>query len=102
MSTENGLMALLEKNHAAPTSAKKNSKKPMGYINIEVGGVNLFSRSVWETAESETPFLNDLNELAKENPEAASKAILKLLAEHATVTISTKKSSGMSLEDLLK
>lgn len=92
------LAAMNSEEKETKTSA---SKRPIGSIKLQVGGITLMSRSIWKESTSETPFLNELNELAKTDP-AKAKEVMMLLLSKATVEVSAQGSSDLSLADLLK
>jgi len=98
------LEQLLANNAKAPaaTRATGNGKtQPIGSINITLGGVNLFSRPVWPDSTSETPYLQELNEMALTKSPADVAKVIEILLKKAVIEVNMKKSSDLSLEDLL-
>ena len=92
------LNALLAGANVTPTTS---SKKPVGAIKVTLGGMTLFSRSLWQEATSNDAVANELNDLALSNPDKA-KEIIKALLSKAEIEISGTGSGATSLADLVE
>ncbi|AUR97341.1 hypothetical protein NVP1238A_92 [Vibrio phage 1.238.A._10N.261.52.F10] len=65
-------MAVLK--NIAKANAKANTTdstngKPVGYVNVTMLGVNIFSRPIWAESTSEVELFAEINELALNDPE---------------------------------
>lgn len=94
-------MNLVELLSSTTEEPKSTSKKPKGYCNLTLAGVNVFSRPVWSDSTSETQFINELNDLMRDEPEKAAILMKQLLAK-LEVSITVKQQNNASLADLLK
>jgi hypothetical protein len=95
------LADLLNATGTETTTKNTKGSKPIGNINLTLGGVTFLSRSIWKESTSETKFLNELNDLVQANPEEATKIIMALIPK-MKVEITGRKTSNESLADLLK
>lgn len=88
-------------NAPKPTANKRGDKvQPIGNIHLKIAGVSVFTRSVWADSTSDTVFLNEINDMAVNDPEKLA-LITKELLKQATIEVQTKQTSDASLADLL-
>lgn len=93
-------MNLADLLNATEATPKATNKKPKGYCNLTLAGVNVFSRPIWSDSTSETQFINELNDLMRDEPEKAE-ALMKQLLAKLEVNITVKQQSNASLADIL-
>ena len=94
-------MNLADLLNTATETPKATNKKPKGYCNLTLAGVNVFSRPIWSDSTSETQFINELNDLMRDEPEKAA-VLMKQLISKLEVNITVKQQNNASLAEILK
>lgn len=94
------------KEKAAALKAQRNQSvesntKPIGSISVQIDGKTVFTRSVWKESTSEVEFLNEINDMAVDDPESLVE-ILNELKTHMNFVVNTKQTSNKTLADLIK
>lgn len=78
-----------------------DTNTPVAEVLIKLGGIVVGSRSIWAESTSKTQAYNDLNEMAKNDPDALI-AILKANVGNLTFEVrSNELNQGDSFEDII-
>lgn len=64
------LKDLVSNNKPATTQVNSGSSKPIGYINLKMMDVTLFSRPIWKESTSDVELFSEINEMALNEPDA--------------------------------
>jgi len=86
---------------ATAKKAQEESQQPIGEIIIKLGDLTIAARSVWAESKSRNTAYNEMNDMARDDPEK----FIKILEQHRgklTFEIRTNEPSGIGFEDFLQ
>lgn len=101
----NSALSALTTPKPARRPAAQAKIKTFGTVHVQVGGVRVFSRSIWEESTSENQLINEINDMARDAPEELEALFKeKLFGADSKCTVEVVHNSvapDQSLESLL-
>ena len=85
---------------ASAKKAQEESGQPIGEVVIKLGDLTIAARSIWSESKSRNMAYNDMNDMARDNPEQFIK-VLEQYRDKLTFEVRTNEPSGVSFEAFL-